>query len=118
MKRGLKESRERAVSLLLEHLFERLSSPAPDTTHSEWPVPIEIEDDWSLYRAMHADEDVGLSLAGDGYRYVEPASGRKPITIRVPNRVLQVFRRESERTGTAYQTLMNRVLADAADALE
>lgn len=43
-------------------------------------------------------------------------SGTKSITIRVPSRILQEFRKQSEKTGTAYQTLINRTLQDAVDA--
>ena len=45
-----------------------------------------------------------------------PITGTKPITIRVPNRVLRKFWQEAERTGTPYQTLMNRALQDGVDA--
>lgn len=46
-----------------------------------------------------------------------PTSGTRSTTIRVPGRVLAAFRAEAERTGTPYQTLMNRTLEAAADAM-
>ena len=45
----------------------------------------------------------------------EPVSGTKPVTIRIPNRVINVFKAEAKKTGRGYQTLMRRSLADAAE---
>ncbi|MDZ4104383.1 MAG: hypothetical protein U1E12_22195 [Hydrogenophaga sp.] len=45
----------------------------------------------------------------------EYTTGRRPVSLRIPNRVINAFRAESLETGTSYQTLMIRALADAAD---
>lgn len=47
-----------------------------------------------------------------------PVSGKQSITIRIDRRVLMAFRNQSEKTGTAYQTLINRALQDAADTFK
>lgn len=44
-----------------------------------------------------------------------PVSGKRPISIRIDGRVLLAFREQAEKTGTPYQTLINRALQDAAD---
>jgi len=41
--------------------------------------------------------------------------GTKGVSLRIPNRVINAFRAESIKTGTSYQTLMIRALADAAE---
>lgn len=46
---------------------------------------------------------------------VEYASGTKSVLLRIPNRVINAFRAASAGTGTGYQTLMIRALADAAE---
>jgi uncharacterized protein (DUF4415 family) len=45
----------------------------------------------------------------------EPVSGTKPISIRLPKRIINVFKAEAIKTGTGYQILMRRALADAAE---
>jgi len=42
-------------------------------------------------------------------------NGTKPISIRVPNRIIRAFKARAAATGTSYQTLMNRALKSAAD---
>lgn len=48
---------------------------------------------------------------------VEYTSGTKPVSLRIPCRVIKAFRAGSKKTGTSYQTLMIRALSDAADGL-
>ncbi len=43
-----------------------------------------------------------------------PASGKTRITIYLDDAVLERFRKESERTGRGYQTLINDALAETA----
>jgi hypothetical protein len=43
-----------------------------------------------------------------------PVSGSHPICIRVPAPVIRAFKLKAIETGTSYQTLMNRALAEAA----
>lgn len=45
----------------------------------------------------------------------EPVCGTKPISIRLHNRVINAFKAEATKTGTSYQRLMHRALADAAE---
>ena len=45
----------------------------------------------------------------------EHAVGTKAVSLRIPHRVINAFRAESIKTGTSYQTLMIRAMADAAD---
>lgn len=47
-----------------------------------------------------------------------PVSGKQSITIRIDRRVLLTFREQAEKTGTPYQTLINRALQDAADTFK
>lgn len=116
MRHSRREFREEGVKLLLERLLAGIATPSPDALSDEFPVPIEIGDDWSLYTAMHPDEAPSTSIHTGEPPFAEPACGRRSITIRIPNRVLLAFRRQSERTGTAYQTQINRALQDAAEA--
>ena len=78
---------------------------------------LEIDDDWSLLKDLPPEFFEGASTSASTERLRTPVSGTKPITIRVPNRVLQAYHRKAEKTGTAYQTLMNRALKEAAGAL-
>ena len=43
-----------------------------------------------------------------------PVSGTRPVCIRIPSRVIRAFRSQAEKTGGSYQTIMNRVLREAA----
>jgi predicted DNA binding CopG/RHH family protein len=43
---------------------------------------------------------------------MEPVSGTRSITIRVPAWVLRDFKAQAEKTGVRYQRLINRALAD------
>lgn len=45
----------------------------------------------------------------------KPVSGTRPISIRLHLRVINAFKAEAIRTGTSYQTLMHRALADATE---
>lgn len=47
-----------------------------------------------------------------------PVIGKQSITIRIDRRVLLTFREQAEKTGTPYQTLINRALQDAADTFK
>lgn len=43
------------------------------------------------------------------------AAGTKPVSLRIPNSVINAFRAEAIKTGVSYQTLMIRALSDAAE---
>lgn len=45
----------------------------------------------------------------------EYVAGTKHVSIRIPNRVVNAFKAEAIKAGKNYQTLMNRVLADATE---
>lgn len=107
---------EAAAKLLLDRLFARIDVDGPLGLPADIPVSAIEDEDWSLFEVMSPDEAETLTskTAGDGSA-TEPVSGRKPVTIRVPNRVLLAFRKQADKTGTAYQTLMNRALESAAE---
>lgn len=105
-----------AAKLLLDRLFAKIDVDGSLGLPDDIPVPAIEDEDWSLFEVMSLVEAETMTSksAGDGPA-TEPVSGRKPVTIRVPNRVLQAFRKQADKTGTAYQTLMNRALESAAD---
>lgn len=47
--------------------------------------------------------------------HTEAVSGTKAVSLRIPFRVINAFKAQSIKTGTNYQTLMNRALAEAAE---
>lgn len=111
-----REMREAAAKLLLDRLFAKIDVDDPLGLHDEIPVPAVEDEDWSLFEVLSLDEAETITSKSAGVGpSTEPVSGRKPVTIRVPNRVLRAFRQRADKTGTAYQTLMNRALESAAE---
>lgn len=43
-------------------------------------------------------------------RFGTPSSKTRPITIRVPDGVIVDYKKRARENGTAYQTLINRIL--------
>lgn len=117
--RTISESaREELTKCVLEMLLARLDAPVSLPMPKVALEPMGIDDDWSLFEGLIPEEVDKATSPADVGGSKTPVSGTKPITIRVHNRVLRAFRDQAEKTGTAYQTLMNRALANAADAMK
>lgn len=110
--------RKELAKQLMEGLLARLDSPNLLTIPEQSLAPLEIDEDWSLLKDVRAELFEETERAASTGSRVSPVSGTKSISLRVPNRVLRVYRQQSEKTGTAYQVLMNRALQEAADAYE
>lgn len=112
-----KNVREKLAARLLDGLLARLDSPKSLTIPDESMESLDIDDDWSLLKDLTPEFFEGASTSASTERLRASVSGTKPITIRVPNRVLQAYRSKACKTGIAYQTLINRALKEAADEL-
>ena len=117
MSKITRKSRDELVKRLMEALLVRLDTPLPLTVPEVNLECPEIDEDWSLFNEIHSELLEGKPDPGTILRLKATVSGTKPITIRVPNRVLQVYRQQADKKGVPYQKLMNRALADAADAM-
>lgn len=112
-------SRKEIVNAATALLVERLLGMAVNDT--ELRVDVDIEElrltgaDFHLPIVMPEARHKETYSGKDPVRVV---CGTTPVTIRIPNRVLQVFRSQSEKTGTKYQTLINRALSEAAEGFE
>lgn len=113
-----KKAREELTQRLLEVMLARLDNPVT-LKLPEFPLEaLAIDEDWSLLKELHPELFDGKSDSASVERLKATVSGTRPITIRIPNRVLQKFQRQADKTGTPYQTLINRALSEAADAME
>lgn len=112
-----KSTREELAKRVLDALLTRLDDPVSLATPEVMLEPMEIDEDWSLSEMVSTEEFDKSPSPASAERPKVAVCGTKPITIRVHNRVLRAFRDQAEKTGTAYQTLMNRALANAADAM-
>ena len=65
--------------------------------------------------ALVLEAAFGASSAAKSGDAPLPEYGTKPISIRVPRRVIRAFKLQAARTGANYQGLMNRVLNTAAN---
>ena len=115
------KTRDVLAKRLMNELLARLDAPNPLVVPDIALESEKIDNDWSLFTELHPElhpesYKSATELASAG-RLKSTVSGSKPITIRIPNRVLHEFRRQTDRTGVPYQTLMNRVLAEAAAAM-
>lgn len=108
--------REGVAKLLVERLLARLDTPSPMSVTVDPSDLVITDEECSLFDLMEMDARRIESKGGRDACPTPVLCGSKPITIRVPNRVLQAFRDQSDKTGTKYQTLMNRALRDAAEA--
>ncbi|MBP7484330.1 MAG: BrnA antitoxin family protein [Aquabacterium sp.] len=113
-----KKAREELTQRVLEVMLARLDAPATLRIPEVALEPLVIDEDWSLLKEFHPELFEGKPDPASVERLKATASGTRPITIRIPNRVLQKFHRQADKTGTPYQTLVNRVLSEAADAME
>lgn len=112
-------SRKEIVNAAAALLVERLLGMAVNDTE------LRVDVDSEGLRLTEADLHVPIVMpearpmdTHSGKDPVRVVCGTTPITIRIPNRVLQAFRAQSEKTGTKYQTLINRALSDAADTFK
>ena len=114
-----RESKVEAAHALIEHvIFESLTDDLSVWLANLPEASLECE---SVQWNLDALPDGPLPTPVEVHKVADdkssPITGTKLVSIRVPNRVLRKFRQQAEKTGTAYQTLMNRALQDAVDAL-
>ena len=107
---------EAASELLVDRMIGILNRE-PVTVMDVAPADLHISDE----ECLSFDFPL-MKMAPEEHKPSSPPAhvtcGTTAITIRVPNRVLQAFRAHSDRTGTRYQTLMNRALREAADTID
>ncbi len=118
MSKVTRKTRDELAKRLLEVLLARLDAPVSLGVTEPELEPLVIEEDWSLFKETHPDVFEAKPDPATIKRLKATFSGTKPITIRVPVRVLQAYRHKAEEKGVPYQKLMNRVLAEAAGAIE
>lgn len=117
MRKISKKTREELTQRLLEVMLARLDTPVTPKIPEVTLEPLVIDEDWSLLKEFHPELFEGKPDSTSVERLKATVSGTRPITIRIPNRVLQKFHQQADKTGTGYQTLINRVLSEAADAM-
>lgn len=113
---GRRTSVSRAVVLdVFKRLMAAMENPAPlDLTGLSDGIECDIPDVDVLIDSlgpMPALADESIPATGPVPEYV---TDTKHVSIRIPNRVVNAFKAEAIKAGKNYQTLMNRVLADAA----
>lgn len=118
MSKTTRKTRDELAKRLMEVLLARMDAPVSLTVPDVKLEPMEIDEDWSLLKETHPMLFDGKPDPDTIKRLKATVSGTQPITIRVPNRVLQVYRQQADEKGVPYQRLMNRALAEAADAME
>ncbi|GAB3189923.1 BrnA antitoxin family protein [Hydrogenophaga aquatica] len=118
MSKGARKTRDELARRLMEVLLSRMDAPVSLTVPDVKLEPMEIDEDWSLLKETHPEVFEDKLDPATIKRLKATVSGTTPTTIRVHNRVLRAFRQQADETGVPYQTLMNRVLAEAADAME
>ena len=112
-----KTSVSRAVVIdVFRRLMAAIEDPAPlDLTGLSDGIDCDIPDVDVLIDSlgpMPVLADESTPTTGKVPEYV---TGTKHVSIRIPNRVVNAFKAEAIKAGKNYQTLMNRVLADAAE---
>lgn len=101
------------LSVILKHAFAMSDMPfKPLDIDSEtldiddFDIPLEELPEWPTL----ADRPVTTKAVPEAFM-----PGTQRICIRVPARTVQAFKAQATKSGTAYQTLMNRVLREAAE---
>jgi predicted DNA binding CopG/RHH family protein len=112
------KTRDVLAKRLMDELLARLDDPKRLVVPDVALESVAIDDDWSLLTELYPESDKSATKPASTGRLKSTVSGTKPITIRIPKRVLHEFHRQADKTGVPYQTLMNRVLAEAAAAME
>lgn len=105
----------RLMTVLLSRLDHSIDLRIPVEEEFD---PSVLDENWTLFKDLHPEEFDKKPDPATIERLKGTVSGTKPITIRVPTRVLQAFRREADRTGVPYQTLINRALAEMAESIK
>lgn len=118
MSKVARKTRDELAKRLMDVLLARLDAPLSLTVPEAKLEPMDVDEDWSLFKETHPELFEGKPDPATIRRLEATVSGTTPVSIRVPNRVLQIFRQRAESTGVQYQKLMNRVLAEAAEAME
>ena len=111
IKRRLSEDE---LSAILTRAIAAAEIPLEDLTFDPMDLDFDFDivlDDISTTPAFTT------SKAVRSYKAALPLSGTHPICIRVPARVIKAFRVQADKTGSHYQTLMNRALQSAANRL-
>lgn len=108
MKRKTKLSEAQFFALLERALAEADEPLAEiDFDAEEFNVNIDV-DDLPPLPAYAPGKPVGAAAN------VRPLAGTRPISIRLPAHLIHAFRVQAGKVGGGYQTLMNRVLREAA----
>lgn len=118
MSKARAKVREELAKRLMDALIARLDAPLSLVIPAEMLEPMHIDEDWLLFKETHPDVFEPKPAPSTIKRLKEAVSGTKPITIRVPVRVLAAYRHKAEEKGVPYQKLMNRALAEVAGAIE
>lgn len=111
-----KEIIEKNVAALMERLLRGADLTELQTLSDEHLETVDALDGLWLSELMCPDGSTSDPASTIPGATPAPVSGTSPITIRVPNWVLQAFREQSNSTGIPYQTLMNRALAAEGEA--
>lgn len=116
-------TRKRSISRALladviKRLMANMEDPAFDAlVGSVHGAEHELDDIDALLERLASEKTTPEAGTHGAAAPTLPACGTKPVSIRIHNRVINAFKAEAARTGTPYQTLMHRSLADAADEL-
>lgn len=101
------------VADVVKRLMAEMQNPSPLASVPD--VDRELRDiDAFVNRLMTTA--VPDSKTSSATPHVEVVSGTKAVSLRIPCRVINAFKYQSMETGTNYQTLMNRALAEAAES--
>lgn len=118
MSKSSKAKRDAMAARLMTVLLSRLDHPIDMRNPVEEELDSSVfDEDWTLFKDFHPEEFDKKPGPATVDRLKATVSGTSSISIRVPNRILQAFRRQADKTGVPYQTLINRALDKAADAI-
>lgn len=122
-------TRKRDDAAWVEKVVTKLIKDAGITSRSELEGNPELDEcflpamdmtfagfDGDLHDLMTRRSASAVAVAGTSPPH-SPACGTRRTCIRIHERVLLAFKAEAAKTGTPYQTLMKRVLNEAAETL-
>lgn len=114
---GRKTSVSRAVVIdVFRRLMAAMENPAPlDLSGLSDGVDCDIPDVDLLIDSLGPMPVLEVESIPTTGKVPEYVMGTKHVSIRIPNRVVNAFKAEATKSGKNYQTLMNRILADAAE---
>jgi len=101
------------VADLMKRLMAEIENPLPLDSLPD--VDRDLSDIDAFVNSLMTDA-VPECKAATPMPHTETVSGTKAVSLRIHYRVINAFKAESIKTGTSYQTLMNRALADATES--